>query len=68
MAKALAIDPTHHAVQLAQRNDLVCVVCKKCSCHSRDRLEQECRTLEWYERNHITPPSESPGATLFTGM
>lgn len=60
MAKALVIDPTHHAVQLAQKVEFICVICQKCSCHNRDRLEQECRTPEWYARNHIAAPSR-PG-------
>lgn len=64
MAKALVIDPTHHAVQLAQKNGLICVVCQKCSCCYRDRLEQECRTPEWYARNHISPPSGTTDPTI----
>lgn len=53
MAKPLVIDPTHHAVQLAQKVEFICVVCKKCSCHTRDRLEKECRSETFAQENHF---------------
>lgn len=53
MAKALVIDPSHHAVQLSQREGFVCVTCRKCSCHHADRLEKECRGDNFAAQNHI---------------
>lgn len=65
MAKPLVIDPSHHAVQLSQREGFVCVTCRKCSCHYRDRLEKECRGDNFAAQNHLNltslPPPPKPG-------
>lgn len=66
MAKSFTVHMTHHAVQLVQRDGFICVICHKCSCCHRDRLEQECRTPEFIAQNHLGASSLDIGRHLAT--
>jgi hypothetical protein len=57
MAKSVKIDPSHHAVQLVQREGFVCVTCGKCTCCTPDRMEKECRSGSFAKDNHFIQPS-----------